>query len=269
MRAFIWASFQVSLTIVSDSLRPCGLQHTRLPCPSPTLRAYSNPCPLSWWCHPTISSSVVPFSSRLESFPASGSFPMSQFFTSKASILRYSVFFMHFGELKLVWFLRVAGSYSVSGIWLRKDSLFSSQFIQVTTEGGRVTSWSFQPTFWSWPAPAKSFISSLAQVLPVGHSPVSAPPSHLCPWGGFLPPECSPSTLTVILQLVFLLQSLSGDPSTTLSSSVSLLCWVCTLTRCALLYDACSGWFSAPVLNLSSLRQHLDVALCGSLCLSQ
>ena len=71
-----------SVTDVSDSLRPHGLQHTRLPCPSPTPAAYSNSCPLSQWCHPTISSSVVPFSTCLQSFPASGSFPMSQFFTS-------------------------------------------------------------------------------------------------------------------------------------------------------------------------------------------
>ena len=61
---------------------PHGLQHTRLRCPSPTPRACSNSCPLSWWCHPTISSSVSPFSSCLQSFPASGSFPMSQFFAS-------------------------------------------------------------------------------------------------------------------------------------------------------------------------------------------
>ena len=59
-----------------------GLQHTRLPCPSPTPRAHSNSCPLSRWCGPIISSSVVPFSSCLQSFPASGSFPRSQFFTS-------------------------------------------------------------------------------------------------------------------------------------------------------------------------------------------
>ena len=67
---------------MSDSLRPHGLQHTRLPCPSPTPRAYSNSCPLSRWCHPTISSSVIPFSSCLQSFPASRSFLVSQFFTS-------------------------------------------------------------------------------------------------------------------------------------------------------------------------------------------
>jgi len=65
---------------MSDSLRPHGLQHVRPPCPSPTPRVYTNSCPLSQWCHPTISSSVVPFSSRLQSFPAAGSFQMSQLF---------------------------------------------------------------------------------------------------------------------------------------------------------------------------------------------
>ena len=67
---------------MSDSLRLYGLHYTRLPCPSPTPRACSNSCPLSQWCHPIISSSVVLFSSCLQSFPASGSFPISQFFTS-------------------------------------------------------------------------------------------------------------------------------------------------------------------------------------------
>ena len=67
---------------MSNSLRPHGLQHARFSCSSPTPRAYSNSYPLSWWCHPTISSSVIPFSSCLQSFPASGSFPMSQFFPS-------------------------------------------------------------------------------------------------------------------------------------------------------------------------------------------
>ena len=74
-------SVQFSHSVMSDSLKPLGLQHTRLPCSSPTPRAYSNSCPSSWWCHPTTSSSVISFS-RLQSFPASGSFPMSQFFTS-------------------------------------------------------------------------------------------------------------------------------------------------------------------------------------------
>ena len=67
---------------MSNSLQPHGLQHARLLCPSPIPRACSNSCPLSPWCHPTISSSVIPFSSCLQSFPASGSFSMSQFFAS-------------------------------------------------------------------------------------------------------------------------------------------------------------------------------------------
>ena len=74
--------FQFSRSVVSDSLWPHEPQHTRSPCPSPTTRVYSNSCPLSQWCHPTISSSVVPFSSCLQSFPASGSFQMSQFSAS-------------------------------------------------------------------------------------------------------------------------------------------------------------------------------------------
>ena len=76
------SSVQFSRSVVSDSLRPHESQHARPPCPSPTPGAYSNSCPLSQWYHPTISSSVVPFSSRLQPFPASGSFPMSQFFAS-------------------------------------------------------------------------------------------------------------------------------------------------------------------------------------------
>ena len=71
-----------SHSVVSDSLRPHGLQHARPPCPSPTPRVYSNSCPLSWWCNPTSSSSAIPFFSCLQSFLASGSLLMSQFFTS-------------------------------------------------------------------------------------------------------------------------------------------------------------------------------------------
>ena len=73
---------QFSCSVVSDSLRLHGLQHARLPCPSPTPRVYPNSYPLSWWCHPTISFSDIPFSSCLQSFPASGSFLISQFFAS-------------------------------------------------------------------------------------------------------------------------------------------------------------------------------------------
>ena len=79
-----------SCSAVSDSLRPQKLQHARPPCPSPTLGVYSNTCPLSRWCHPTISSSVVPFSSLLPSFPASGSFQMSQFLSSGGQSIEVS-----------------------------------------------------------------------------------------------------------------------------------------------------------------------------------
>ena len=74
----IYHSVQFSRSVVSNSLQPHGLQHARLPCPSPTPGACSNSCPLNQWCHPTISSSVIPFSSCLQSFPASGTFPMSR-----------------------------------------------------------------------------------------------------------------------------------------------------------------------------------------------
>ena len=79
---FYWSTeqFQFSHSVVSDSLQPHGLQHTRPPYLSPTPGACSNSCPLSRWCHPNISSSVIPFSSHIQSFPASGSFPNNQLF---------------------------------------------------------------------------------------------------------------------------------------------------------------------------------------------
>ena len=81
----------VQFSFVSNSLWPHELQHKRLPCPSPTPRVYSNSCPLSQWCHTTISSSVTPFSSWPQSFPASGSFPVSQLFTSGGQSIGASV----------------------------------------------------------------------------------------------------------------------------------------------------------------------------------
>ena len=92
------SSVQFSHSVVSNSLRPHESQHTRPPCPSPTLEVHPSPFPLCWWCHPTISSSVIPFSCP-HSFPASGSFPVSQLFTwgsqstgvsASASVLEYS-----------------------------------------------------------------------------------------------------------------------------------------------------------------------------------
>jgi len=88
-RASWWkfSCVQFSCSVVSNSLRPHEPQHARPPCPSPTPAVHPNSCPLSWWCHPTISSSVVPFYSCPQSFPASGSFQMSQFSTSGQSIV--------------------------------------------------------------------------------------------------------------------------------------------------------------------------------------
>ena len=83
-------SVQFSHSVMSDSSQLHGPQHTRSPCPPPTPRVYPNSYPLSRWCHPTISSSVVPFSSRLQSFPASGSFQMSQLFASGGQSIGFS-----------------------------------------------------------------------------------------------------------------------------------------------------------------------------------
>ena len=74
-------SIQFSRSVMSVSLQPHGLQHARPPCSSPSPKAYSNSCPLSWWCHPTISSSIISFSSHFQSFPVLGSFQMSQIFS--------------------------------------------------------------------------------------------------------------------------------------------------------------------------------------------
>ena len=96
----VYSSVQFSRSVMSDSLWPHALQHARSPCPLPTPGVYSNSCPWSQWCHPTLSSSVIPFSCCLQSFPASGSFQMSQFFASGgqsigasalASVLRVNI----------------------------------------------------------------------------------------------------------------------------------------------------------------------------------
>ena len=83
-------SIQFSHSVMSSSLRPHELQHVRAPCPSPTPGVHPNPCPLSQWCHPTISSSVIPFSSCPKSFSASGSFQMSQLFRTGGLIIGVS-----------------------------------------------------------------------------------------------------------------------------------------------------------------------------------
>ena len=89
-KAGLLSSVQFSCSVVPDSLGPHGLQHARYPCPSPSPGVYSKSCPLSWWCNLTISPSVIPFSSRLQSFPTSGSFPVSQLFTSGGQSIEVS-----------------------------------------------------------------------------------------------------------------------------------------------------------------------------------
>ena len=83
-------SVQFSYSVLSNSLRSHEPQHTRPPCPSPTPGVYPNPCPSSWWCHPTISSFFIPFSFCLQTFPTSGSFQMSHLFTSGGQIIGVS-----------------------------------------------------------------------------------------------------------------------------------------------------------------------------------
>ena len=90
LRSFISVQFSSSVTQSCPTLRHHGLQHTRPPCSSPTPGVYPNPCPLSWWCHPTILSLVIPFSSCPQSFPVSGSFQMSQLFASGGQSIRVS-----------------------------------------------------------------------------------------------------------------------------------------------------------------------------------
>ena len=122
---------------MSDSLRPHGLQHARPPCPSTTPRVNSNSCSLSWWCHPAISSSVVPFSSCLQSFPASGSFQMSPFFTSSGQSIGASasapVFPMNIqgwfllGLTSLISLLSQGFSRVFSNTTVQKHQFFSTQ----------------------------------------------------------------------------------------------------------------------------------------------
>ena len=132
----IFLSVQFSRSVVCHSLRPHGLQHARLPCPSATPRAYSNSCPSSQWCHPIISSSAVPFSCH-QSFPTSRSFPMSQLFTSggqstgasaSASVLPMSIQgWFPLGLTSLISLLSKGVSRVFSSITIWKHQFFSAQ----------------------------------------------------------------------------------------------------------------------------------------------
>ena len=129
-------SVQFSRSVVSSCLQPHGLQHARLLCPSPTRGAYSNSCPLNRWCHPTISSSIIPFSSCLQTFPPSGSFQMSQFFTShgqsigaSASVLRKNIqVWFPLGWTSWISLLSKGFSRVFSSTTVQKRQFFSAQF---------------------------------------------------------------------------------------------------------------------------------------------
>ena len=128
---------QFSHSVGSDCLQPHGQQYSRLPCPSPTPGVYLNSCPLSWWCHPIISSSVIPFTSHLQSFPVSGSFPRSWFFVSGGQSIRVSASASVLPVNIQDWFpLRLTGRISLltkglSGVFsnttVQKHQFFSAQ----------------------------------------------------------------------------------------------------------------------------------------------
>ena len=127
---------------MSDSLWPHGLQHARPPCPSPTPRVCSNLCPSSWWCHPTISSSVVPFSSRPQSFPASGSFPTSQFFASCGQSVGASASALVLSMNVQDWFIL-----GWTGLISLQSKGLSRVFSKTTVQ--KHQSFSTQPSLWS------------------------------------------------------------------------------------------------------------------------
>ena len=129
------SSVQLSRSVISDSLQHHGLQHARLPCPSPTPRACSNSCPLSQWCHPTISSSVAPFSSYLQFSPASGSFPMSQFFPWGGQSIGASASVLPMISFRIDWFDLLAVQGTLKGLLqhhnLKALTLQHSAFFEV------------------------------------------------------------------------------------------------------------------------------------------
>ena len=127
-------SVQFSCSVVSNSLQPLGLQHARPPCPSPTPRVYPNSCPSSQWCHPTISSSVVSFSSRIQSFPASGSFPMSQLFASGGQSIGVSASASVLPMNTQAW----SPSASFLGLVMAPTTTAPPKGTQVATAGGQI-----------------------------------------------------------------------------------------------------------------------------------
>jgi len=141
-RITIFPLFLFSCSVLSDSLQSHGLQHTRLPCPSPSPGVCSNSCPLSRWCHPTISSSFVPLSSCLWSFPASGSFPTSQLFASGGQSTRAStsasVLLMNIQD----WF-----PLGLTGLIFQLSKGLSKVFFNTTVQKHQL--FGTQPSLWS------------------------------------------------------------------------------------------------------------------------
>ena len=139
------------------TLRPRGVQHARSPCPSPTPRVYSNSCPLSQWCHPTISSSVVPFSSYLQSFPASRSFPMSQFFASGGQSVAVSALasvlpvFCKFCDMVVGTCLAVQ--------WLGRCTCTTVYPRSISGWEAKCTVWPKKTSGWKWVVDSQMFIS--------------------------------------------------------------------------------------------------------------
>ena len=129
----IWALLIFSCTVVSNSLWPRGLQHARPPCPSPTPRACSNSYPLSQWCHPTISSSMAPFSSCLQSFPASGSFLISRLFTLSGQSIEASVQHQSFQWIFRIDFLLDWLVWSPCSPWNSQESSPTPQFKSISS----------------------------------------------------------------------------------------------------------------------------------------
>ena len=159
---------QSSCSVVSDSLRPHGLQHARLLCPSPTSGACSNSCPSSQWCHPIISSSVVPFSSCLQSFPESGSFPMSWLFASGGQSIGASA-------LSLVLLMNIQGWFplGLTGFitLLSRDSQESSPTPQFVSLNSLVLSLLYSPTltsindYWNIALTRQPFVGKVMSLL--------------------------------------------------------------------------------------------------------
>ena len=137
---------QFSRSVVSDFLRPRGLQHARPPCPSPTPRVYSNSSPLSWWCHPTILSSVVRFSSCLQSFPAAGFFKRVSSLHQVAKVLEFQLQHQSFQWMFSTDFLKDG---LVGSPWSPRDSEKSSPTPEFKSIHSLVVSFLYSPSLTS------------------------------------------------------------------------------------------------------------------------